>query len=674
LNEAVTDKLREVDLMDKVDARVETLSGGQKRKLSVAMAFIGSSRVVFLDEPTSGIDPLSRRRVWDVIQRYKKGRVIILTTHHMDEADLLGDRIAILADGRLKCIGTSLALKAKFGIGYHLDMLRSPLCTSEDTSNITDLVHRHIEGATPVKKSSPLELSFALPLAQIRHFATLLRVLEQDSETLKIQSYGVSMTSLEEVFLNIANHRVIDRLVIPTSPSSVASSIMSPSSSIMSPSQQLSVSVAATNDPNASMLSPDSKRSPSSRPLDLRGVRDDSDGDDEKDDDHNRDNDHKRDHKHGRRPRSSPAPLGGRIEDEEEGAHTKDRLITGSTSTDAINVDMMNTPLAGDMSSMMDTHPPSVTRSASGRASFCRQFYAMISKRQLVSRRDTRSLTMQLILPFIYVIFFLIVTTKLPINEKMSPPSLPFATSPAGLAPDWLAKSTIPICATNITQLNATYDLLSNLLPPTRLQQVVAPLPTSLTPHDYSSPNLQVTAAHEALLDLLTKPRAHDDESYAALFTHLRIATYGDEPYAPASYTKAPSSGATPPLLQVSVNDPEYHVHWLYNATRSYHLLPMLQNLLINAQLGLLHTVTERMAASSNGSTTVAGRTSIAATSAPFEYDTGFDATIAGGLFVALLLGLAFSYVPIGFGASIMKETESKARHQQKVMGNAHNP
>lgn len=85
------------------DKASKTLSGGQKRKLSVAMALIGNSKVVFLDEPTSGMDPYSRRMIWNLLRNYRENRVIILTTHFMDEADLLGDRIGIMSgrsDGR----------------------------------------------------------------------------------------------------------------------------------------------------------------------------------------------------------------------------------------------------------------------------------------------------------------------------------------------------------------------------------------------------------------------------------------------------------------------------------------------------------------------------------------------------------------------------------------------
>ena len=82
----------------------------------MAIAFIGNSKLVYLDEPTSGMDTSARRHVWDLLKNYKKGRIIVLTTHFMDEADYLGDRIAIMGEGKLICCGSSLFLKNKYGV------------------------------------------------------------------------------------------------------------------------------------------------------------------------------------------------------------------------------------------------------------------------------------------------------------------------------------------------------------------------------------------------------------------------------------------------------------------------------------------------------------------------------------------------------------------------------
>jgi ATP-binding cassette subfamily A (ABC1) protein 3 len=116
--------LKEVDLEYKKDTRASDLSGGQKRKLSVAIAIIGGSKVVMLDEPTSGMDLTARRILWNMLKSYKQDRIIILTTHYMDEADSLGDRIGIMSEGKLVCLGSPLFLKNKFGVGYNLTLVK----------------------------------------------------------------------------------------------------------------------------------------------------------------------------------------------------------------------------------------------------------------------------------------------------------------------------------------------------------------------------------------------------------------------------------------------------------------------------------------------------------------------------------------------------------------------
>jgi ATP-binding cassette subfamily A (ABC1) protein 3 len=89
------------------------------------MALIGKSKVVFLDEPTSGMDPVTRRAIWDILQEVKQEqRTLILTTHHLDEAEVLSERIAIMAKGKLLTVGSADFIKRNFGIGYHLNIFR----------------------------------------------------------------------------------------------------------------------------------------------------------------------------------------------------------------------------------------------------------------------------------------------------------------------------------------------------------------------------------------------------------------------------------------------------------------------------------------------------------------------------------------------------------------------
>lgn len=116
--------MKDVGIWDKRKALASQLSGGNKRKLSVAIALCGNSKFVLLDEPTSGMDLSARRQLWNMLKEYKKDRIILLTTHYMDEADILGDRIAIMTSGKVAALGSSIFLKSTFGVGYNLTVVK----------------------------------------------------------------------------------------------------------------------------------------------------------------------------------------------------------------------------------------------------------------------------------------------------------------------------------------------------------------------------------------------------------------------------------------------------------------------------------------------------------------------------------------------------------------------
>jgi ABC-2 type transport system ATP-binding protein len=112
--------LRQVELTEKARARVGTLSGGQKQRLAVACALVGDPELLFLDEPTTGLDPQSRRQVWDIVNGFKSsGRAVLLTTHYMDEAERLCDRVAIVDHGRIIAEGPPRDLMTSLG-GEHV--------------------------------------------------------------------------------------------------------------------------------------------------------------------------------------------------------------------------------------------------------------------------------------------------------------------------------------------------------------------------------------------------------------------------------------------------------------------------------------------------------------------------------------------------------------------------
>jgi ATP-binding cassette, subfamily A (ABC1), member 3 len=194
--------IKSVGLSEKRDVQAKLLSGGQKRKLSVAIAFIGNSKIVILDEPTSGMDPYSRRFTWNVIRQHREGRVIILVTHFMDEADLLGDRIAIMGDGKLRCCGSSLFLKKKYGVGYNMTLEKtSPV--DFDTPAVLSRVQRAVPDAK-VLTDVGTELTVQLPFASSQNFESLFGDIDTAQEELHIASYGMSVTTMEEVFLKVA--------------------------------------------------------------------------------------------------------------------------------------------------------------------------------------------------------------------------------------------------------------------------------------------------------------------------------------------------------------------------------------------------------------------------------------------------------------------------------------
>jgi len=120
LDRRIDETLTFVNLMSDKKNKVANFSGGMKRRLSLAIAAIGSPKIILLDEPTTGLDPKVRGQVWRLIEKLKEGKSIILTTHSMEEADVLADRICVIVKGKLKCIGSSFYLKRMYGEGHRI--------------------------------------------------------------------------------------------------------------------------------------------------------------------------------------------------------------------------------------------------------------------------------------------------------------------------------------------------------------------------------------------------------------------------------------------------------------------------------------------------------------------------------------------------------------------------
>jgi len=216
--------LEKLDLVDRRSHQAKTLSGGEKRKLSVLMSMMGDPKFIFLDEPTAGMDPLSRRMTWKLIQDYKQGRSIILTTHFMDEADYLSDRIAIMADGQLRICGSSLFLKSQCGVGYTLSVNtkgsyeENPLLGGAqglEKKVTSDMVLARVKAIVPVEvlTNEDTRLQLRISFTETEKFPQLFDMLDQlggkdDNWSKRSLTYALSVTTLDEVFVRIAREDI----------------------------------------------------------------------------------------------------------------------------------------------------------------------------------------------------------------------------------------------------------------------------------------------------------------------------------------------------------------------------------------------------------------------------------------------------------------------------------
>lgn len=196
----IDETLEMVQLHKVADHRVSSFSGGMKRRLSVAISSMGNPDIIFLDEPTTGMDPMSRRKVWKLIEELKKDRVIILTTHSMEEADALGDRVGIMAHGKLRCIGNPLHLKHRFGEGYRINIAADV----DNMPQVKAIFADYLPEARIVAESGS-SLIFGFNTTEYERMIPLFQYLEEQetAEDPLIRDWGVSQTTLEDVFLKV---------------------------------------------------------------------------------------------------------------------------------------------------------------------------------------------------------------------------------------------------------------------------------------------------------------------------------------------------------------------------------------------------------------------------------------------------------------------------------------
>jgi len=193
-----------VSLDEKSDARVSNLSGGQRQRLAVACALMGDPELLFLDEPTTGLDPSSRRQLWELIRSFREaGRTVLLTTHYMDEAERLCDRVAIIDHGRLMALDTPRGLIASLG-GEHVIEFTLERADGRPTIELASFAELPGVRATRLENGgvslSVRELHVTLP-------AVLARVRERG---LELASLTTRYASLEDVFVKLAGRHLTD--------------------------------------------------------------------------------------------------------------------------------------------------------------------------------------------------------------------------------------------------------------------------------------------------------------------------------------------------------------------------------------------------------------------------------------------------------------------------------
>jgi ABC-2 type transport system ATP-binding protein len=183
-----------VGLADKADARVKTLSGGQRRRLDLALGLVGDPDLLFLDEPTTGFDPSARRRAWELVDNLRSlGKTILLTTHYMDEAQHLADRLAVIASGRMVALGTPDELRDQQP-DRTLVSFRLPSGTT--AADLPDL-------GTALRVDGPqVTAQTATPTA------TLTTLTQWASErTIELESLRLARPTLEDVYLRLIGER-----------------------------------------------------------------------------------------------------------------------------------------------------------------------------------------------------------------------------------------------------------------------------------------------------------------------------------------------------------------------------------------------------------------------------------------------------------------------------------
>jgi ABC-2 type transport system ATP-binding protein len=190
-----------VQLEEKRSARVGKLSGGQKQRLALACAIVGDPELLFLDEPTTGLDPQSRRQLWELITRFKAGgRTILLTTHYMDEAERLCDRVAIVDHGRVIALDTPRALIASLGAEHVIEF------AVEGDGALDEATLARLDGVTGAHGEAG---RWALRASEL-HRAVPALLAEVDRRGVRLSELRTHSATLEDVFVALTGRRLRD--------------------------------------------------------------------------------------------------------------------------------------------------------------------------------------------------------------------------------------------------------------------------------------------------------------------------------------------------------------------------------------------------------------------------------------------------------------------------------
>jgi len=198
----VEEVLALVELDEKRNARVVTLSGGQKQRLAVACALVSKPELLFLDEPTTGLDPQSRRQLWEIIRRFRAaGGTVLLTTHYMEEAERLCDRVAIMDHGKVIALGTPRELIASLGAEHVIEFALADGIPGDLIAGLSDLVGvRAVRAATGGGGMS-------LTVAELhRTLPALLALLQQ--QRLELSSLTTHHATLDDVFVSLTGRQL----------------------------------------------------------------------------------------------------------------------------------------------------------------------------------------------------------------------------------------------------------------------------------------------------------------------------------------------------------------------------------------------------------------------------------------------------------------------------------